>query len=394
MQVAGAASTVATEARDPGTVVAAVPARAGNPSEEPTVAPLEARTVAMVASGLVVVLFALHLGAAFFIPLLVSVFSSYALAPIVNRLERWRVPRALGAALTMLLVIAALALGVERTINSATDVLEDLPRAVQKLRYTVMSWDRDGRGPLKQVRKTADELQKLAGAAAAIEPAPPSVPAPPSAATNLFAIGTVNMALFVVQLVSVLFLTYFLLAAGNLFRQKLIQTLGPSLSTRKKALQILDDVNEVSQRYFALVLVMNVAAGLVTGVGMYLLDVRHPVFWGIAMAILHTIPYLGAAAVTGAVGLTAYLQFESVGAALLVASVPVAAALLIGVWLQTALMGRAVGMNAVVVFVALLFWGMLWGGWGLLLAFPIMASAKIVFGQIERLKPIAVLMSD
>ncbi len=202
------------------------------------------------------------------------------------------------------------------------------------------------------------------------------------------------MALFVVQLVSVLFLTYFLLAAGNLFRQKLIQTLGPSLSTRKKALQILDDVNEVSQRYFALVLVMNVAAGLVTGVGMYLLDVRHPVFWGIAMAILHTIPYLGAAAVTGAVGLTAYLQFESVGAALLVASVPVAAALLIGVWLQTALMGRAVGMNAVVVFVALLFWGMLWGGWGLLLAFPIMASAKIVFSQIERLKPIAVLMSD
>jgi predicted PurR-regulated permease PerM len=66
----------------------------------------------------------------------------------------------------------------------------------------------------------------------------------------------------------------------------------------------------------------------------------------------------------------------------------------IGVWLQTALMGRAVGMNAVVVFVALLFWGTIWGGWGLLLAFPIMASVKIVCGQIDRLKPIALLMSD
>jgi predicted PurR-regulated permease PerM len=48
----------------------------------------------------------------------------------------------------------------------------------------------------------------------------------------------------------------------------------------------------------------------------------------------------------------------------------------------------------VVVFVALLFWGMVWGGWGLLLAFPIMAAVKIVFTEIERLKPIALLMGD
>jgi predicted PurR-regulated permease PerM len=294
----------------------------------------------------------------------------------------------------MLLVAAALTLAVERTINSATDVLEDLPRAVQKLRYAVTSWSRDGTGPLKQVRKTADELQKLAGAAVVNEAAPASAPPSASTAGNLFAMGTASMAIFLVQLGSVLFLTYFLLAAGNLFRQKLIQTLGPSLTRRKKALQILNDVNEVSQRYFALVFVMNVAVGLVTGFGMYLLDVRHPVFWGIVMAILHTIPYLGAGAVTGAIGLTAYLQFDSVTAALLAAAVPLAASMAIGVWLQTALMGRAVGMNAVVVFVALLFWGTIWGGWGLLLAFPIMASVKIVCGQIDRLKPIALLMSD
>ena len=62
--------------------------------------------------------------------------------------------------------------------------------------------------------------------------------------------------------------------------------------------------------------------------------------------------------------------------------------------LQSALMGRAMRMNAVVVFVALLFWGMVWGGWGLLLAFPIMASIKIVCSEIERLQPIALLMSS
>ncbi len=115
---------------------------------------------------------------------------------------------------------------------------------------------------------------------------------------------------------------------------------------------------------------MNIMVGLVTAVGLYFLDVRHPGFWGIAMAILHTIPYLGAASVTGAVGLIAYLQFGNATQALVAAAVPLGAAALIGIWLQTALMGRTARMNAVVVFVALLFFGMVWGGWGLLLAFP------------------------
>ena len=125
-----------------------------------------------------------------------------------------------------------------------------------------------------------------------------------------------------------------------------------------------------------------------------MLDVRHPVFWGFAMAILHTIPYLGAATVTAAVGLIAFLQFETAGHALAAAAVPLGASLLIGIGLQTALMGRTARMNAVVVFVALLFFGMVWGAWGLLLAFPIMATIKMVFGEIERFKSVALLMGD
>ena len=380
----------------------AAPAQSNGTEIEQT-PPLDARTLAIVISTLVIVVFALHLGAAFFIPLLVSLFSSYALSPVVGRLERWRIPRALGAAITMLLVIGVLGIGIERTVSGATDVLEDLPRAVQKLRYAVTSWNHDSHGTLKQVRRTADELQKLAGAASVIEPAPatataerarPAVAEPAPDTAKIFAMGTASMSIFLGQLVSVLFLTYFLLAAGNLFRLKLIQTLGPSLARRKKALQILHAVHEVSQRYFALVVVMNVAVGLATGLGLYLLDVDHALFWGAAMAVLHTIPYLGAAAVTGAVGLTAFTQFESLTMALAAAAIPLAAATVIGIYLQTALLGRAGGMNAVVVFVALLFWGMVWGAWGLLLAFPIMASVKIVFSQVERLKPVAVLMSN
>jgi predicted PurR-regulated permease PerM len=358
--------------------------------------PFDVRTVAIVTAGLIVVPFALYAGASFFIPLFLSVFMSFALSPVVDGMERCRLPRAVGAAITMMLVAALASVGVQQALSGAAEVLDELPQAVQRLRVAVTTWQRDGQGPLKQVRKTADELQKLAGATATAgagsAPSPPPSAAPAPESKTLFVAGTARMAIFIGQLVSVLFLTYFLLAAGDHFRRRLMQGMGPSLAPRKKALQILDQIHELSQRYFALVLVMNIAVGTVTWAGLSVLDVRHAAFWGIAMAILHTIPYLGAAAVTAAVSLIAYLQFGSAAPALAAGAVPLTAAALIGIGLQTALMGRTARMNAAVVFVALLFFGMLWDGWGLLLALPIMATIKIVFGAIERLKPIAMLM--
>jgi predicted PurR-regulated permease PerM len=360
---------------------------------------VQTRTVALVALAVVVASFALHAGAVFFIPVVTSVFLSYALSPVVAFLERWRVPRALASVIAVVLVIIAASVVVQQTINSATEVLDELPQAVQKLRYAITSWERDGRGPLKQVSKTADELQKLAGATASATTATPPAANPPAAAAaagskTLFAAGTTGMAMFIGELASVLFLSYFLLAAGDLFRRRLLQMIGSSFATRRKALTILRQVQLINQRYFAVVLAVNVAVGIATGIGLYFLGVRHPVFWGIAIAVLHIIPYIGAAVVVAAVGLTAFAQFENLGLALAAASVPLLAASLIGIWLQTALLGRTARMNAVVVFGSLLFWGMVWGGWGLILAFPMVATAKIVFGEIDRLKPVALLMSD
>jgi predicted PurR-regulated permease PerM len=363
--------------------------------EERLAAPIEKRTVVMISVALIVLPFVLYAGAAFFIPLFVSLFMSYALSPLVDWMERCHLPRAVGAAMTMALVTVLVVLGVQQAFSGTAEVLEELPQAVQKLRYEVTAWQRDGKGgALKQVQKTADELQKLAGASTTAAGAPPApvASAPAAEPKQIVMAGTMGMAILIGQLVSVLFLTYFLLAAGDLFRRRLMQIMEPSLAVRKKALQILRQIHELSRRYFALVLAMNIVVGLVTAIGLFLLDVRHPVFWGMAMAIVHTIPYLGAASVTAAVGLIAYLQFGTLGYALMAAAVPLVASMLIGIGLQTVLMGRAARMNAVVVFVALLFFGMVWGLWGLLLAFPIMATIKIVFGEIERLKPVALMM--
>jgi predicted PurR-regulated permease PerM len=347
------------------------------------------RTSALVVIALVLVLAAVRFAEAFFIPLVISVFLSYALSPLVARLEVWRVPRALGAAFVVLAFVALCGAAVYRAGSDAVDLLELLPQAVEKVRVSFTAWQRDGVNPLHHVQETAAELEKLAVAAQpptagrAPKLTPPAAPAIDMRSALLMGTGSAIFAAG--QLFSVLFLTFFLLAAGHLFRRKLMQVVGPSFQRRKITLRILDDMHRVNQHYFAVVLVINLAVGIATGIAMCAIGVDRALVWGVAGAILHTIPYLGAAALAAAAGLAAYVQLGSLGSALAAIGLVLAIAGALGVGLQTWLMGRAARMNAPAVFVSLLFWGMLWGAWGLLLAVPIMVAVKTACDHIEPL---------
>jgi predicted PurR-regulated permease PerM len=354
------------------------------------------RTAALVVIAILLSLFALRVGAAFFIPLLVSIMLSYALSPAVNRLERWHVPRPFGAALVMVLLIAAGTAAIHRAGADAEALLEQLPKAVEKVRLAVSASQRAAPGPLEHVKRTATELEKLAGAAAPAAPAAPAAtPGTPPAIDmrSVLLIGTGSIVIALGQFASVLFLTFFLLAAGNLFRRKLMQLVGPPLARQKTILSILQEIHSLNQRYFAVVVLINVTVGICTGVGLYFLGLEHAELWGLAIAVLHTIPYLGAALVAAAVGLAAYLQFGTAQMALLAGGIPVGASIILGIWLQTMLMGRAARMNAASVFISLLFWGMLWGAWGLLLAVPMMVAIKTLCGNIEPLERYSSLLA-
>lgn len=336
---------------------------------------------------LILALAAVRAGAAFFIPLAISVFLSYALSPVVARLEQWRIPRALAAGIVVLSFAAASAAALYRTGSDAADVIELLPQAVEKVRLSLLDSQRDGAGPLHHVQETAAELEKLAVAAQPTDTAKPSVARPPAIDLgSLLIMGTGNAILAAGQIVSVVFLTFFLLAAGALFRRKLMAIVGPSLQRRKLTLHILDEVHRLNQHYFAVVLLVNLAVGAAVGIAMYAIGLDRALVWGLAAAVLHTIPYLGAAAIAAAAALAAYVQLGSAWAALGASALVLGIIAILGVGLQTWLMGRAGRMNAPAVFVSLLFWGMLWGAWGLLLAVPIMVAVKTVCDHTEGLR--------
>jgi predicted PurR-regulated permease PerM len=190
----------------------------------------------------------------------------------------------------------------------------------------------------------------------------------------------------------VLLLTYFLLASGAHFRRKLVQLVGPSLSRKKDAVNILEEIDVQVQRYLLAMLASNALLGVATWLAFLALGLDQAGVWGVAAGVFHFIPYLGPALIALGSGVAAFLQSGSPLYAIGVAGVSLLIAGLIGFGFMTWLQSRFARVNAAVLFIALLFFGWLWGVWGLLLGAPLVAIAKVVFDRVESLKPAGELL--
>jgi predicted PurR-regulated permease PerM len=190
----------------------------------------------------------------------------------------------------------------------------------------------------------------------------------------------------------VLLLTYFLLASGAHFRRKLVQLVGPSLSRKKDAVHILEEIDTQVQRYLLAVLASNALLGVTTWLAFLALGLDQAGVWGVAAGVFHFVPYLGPALIALGSGVAAFLQSGSPLYALGVGAVSLLLAGLIGFGFMTWLQSRFARVNAAVLFIALLFFGWLWGVWGLLLGAPLVAIAKVVFDRVESLKPAGELL--
>lgn len=141
-------------------------------------------------------------------------------------------------------------------------------------------------------------------------------------------------------------------------------------------------------------LMANVLLGVLTWLAFRLVGLDNAGAWAVAAGVLHFIPYLGPALTAVATGMAAFMQFESLSMAMLVAASSLIIAMLVGMVLVTWMCGKISNMNTTAVFVALLFWGWLWGIWGLLFAIPITGMVKVFSERVEDLRPVAELLSD
>jgi predicted PurR-regulated permease PerM len=246
------------------------------------------------------------------------------------------------------------------------------------------------------VRAAAAELNRAAAEAASggapVVAAPP--PAAPSALQKWISDQSTKALEVLVQIGIAGLLAYFLLAAGDAFRRKLAHLAGPTLAARRITVEILDEIDTQVQRYLMTMLVLNTMIGIATWAILLAFGVHHAGLWGVVAGIVHIVPYAGSALTIIATGVATFVQFDEIGRAVAVAALVGIAATLIGMGLSAWMLGRAFRMNSVAVFVALLFFGWLWGGWGLLVGVPLLAVVKTTADRIPALERIATLLGE
>ena len=376
---------------------------AADPAAQPEPVPLEgyrrALLVGVAVLAVIAVVGALYLARAFFVPLLIGILASYALGPLVDGLKAWRIPRAAGAALVLAALVGAIGWATLSIGDDAASMIAKLPEAARKVREHVGEARATGPSALQKITEAATELQGAADAASAGDKKPARPPAaairPPEGNVWVRDYMLAQSALLftvVAQAPIVLLLTYFLLASGEHFRRKLVQLVGPSLSRKKDAVRILEEIDVQIQRCLFAIVAANVLVGLGTWAAFEALGVEHAGVWGAGAAVLHSIPYLGPVVVAGASGVAAYLQFGTAMGAFTVAGISLLVAAAIGSLLMTWLQSRFARVNAAVLFIALLFFGWLWGIWGLLLGAPLVAIAKVICDRVDVLKPAGELL--
>ena len=338
---------------------------------------------------------ALYLARAFFIPLLIGILASYALHPVVDWLKTFHIPRAVAAALVLAVLVGGLSWVTVSLSDDFTAMIEKLPDAARKLRQSLSDARSGGPTALQNMQEAANELQGAAADAGAKPGAHVNTAkaTEPTAWLRDYAVAQ-SALLFAVagQTPIVLLLTYFLLASGDHFRRKLVQFVGPSFTRKKDALHILEEVDLQVQRYLLAMLVSNSLVGIATWFAFKALGMEHAGVWGAAAAVLHFVPYLGTVLLAIAAAVAGFLQFGTLWHALAMAGVAILIAVVIGLGFTTWLQGRFARVNAAVLFIALLFFGWLWGIHGLLLGGPLVAIVKVICDRVESLNPAGELL--
>ena len=356
-------TTTTDAASNGGAVVDAVPVEFVLASAEapptPAARPRSRGTLPVVGMFVLAVVVALHFGRAVLMPILFGMIMAVVLAPVVERLSRFRIPEPIGAAIVMLAMAGTLVLVIEVLVIPAWDVLAELPVQVQNLLAELLVWIRSFRFGSWLAPRDAADLTKQA------------------TAQGITMTGALLQMVqsFIISAISASLLAYFLLSSGDLFLGKLVRVL-PIFRDKVRAVTVVRTVQREVATYFASVSMINLGLGIGVTLLTWAFGLPMPWFWGALVALLNFVPYIGAGTSALLLLLAGMAFTASTGQAFLLMACFLGITFFEGQLLNPLLVGKRLALNPTVVFIALLFWGWLWGIGGMLLAVPLLIIIK------------------
>ncbi|HYC38787.1 MAG TPA: AI-2E family transporter [Usitatibacter sp.] len=349
---------------------------------------------AVVVLAVIASIFLLYWGAPFFIPLLIGVLITYALSPVTDLVTRFVRYRVAAATLVVTGVIALLGWGIWAWSDDAVALWQRVPVAARSIADSVKKVAQQPSSPVAEVKKAAAEIEAIAQTGKPPARTPPAAPNPtPISFWQLVWEGGKGAAVVATQVMVVVFLVFFMLASGDMFKRKIVRIVGETLSEKKITVQMIDEIDLQIRRYLGVLVVCNLLVGFGTWITFRMLGVEYAELWGVAAGILHTAPYFGPAIIAIASLLAGFMQFGEWPRALLVAGTTILVATLVGSVFATWLSARQTRMNTTATFIGLLFFGWIWGLWGILLGIPLLAIVKTICERYDGWQPVAELLS-
>lgn len=329
------------------------------------------------------------------LPLVAGIMISYALDPLVSFLDRVKIPRPISAALVLSALLGILALAALPLQSEAMKMLERIPDAIQQFEQQSRQQPKS-EGLMEKAQEAAKEIEESAARAEGpgdrVQATEVRIVEEPFDVRDYLMERASGGTMLVTQLFSVLFLVYFVLAIGTLYKRKIVRMSGPQFHSMRKAARILNEFHYQMRRFIFVMFLSAVFVGVFTWLAFILLGVEQALLWGVLAGIASAIPYLGPFLVFMGSGVAAFIQFGSVDMAIAVSVTSLFVTSIQGYLLTPWLTSQLSSLNAVVIFIGLLFWGWLWGPVGLVLATPILMMTKTLCDHVENLQGLGELL--
>lgn len=362
-----------------------------------------ASSAAVTLLAVLAVIAALWWGRSFMIPLTAGLMLALLVLPLtalIERLVRWRV---LATTCTLAVVIAVLVLAAGAFGDQLARVAGRAPDMISLVAQQISATDPGADSVLQRAREAFRELdraaERIAGtrplivtprskaaAAKAADAAASAAPPPPVSLSQTATVALRETAVsgsgVVIQLAAdltiILFIAFFVLSGGPPLANRFLDLWDARPGLRARAEHAALECARQIRIYGAVLLVTNSIIGAAVWLAFTFAGLPDAAGWGVTAAVLHVVPYLGMALLTGLGAAEAYLAHGTLAAALGMATFVVVLSTLLSTLVTSWLQGRAAKMNASAVFIGVVFWGALWGIWGLLLGPALVVLLKVV----------------
>jgi predicted PurR-regulated permease PerM len=361
-----------TRGQTVGSVTAKKTFRAAAEEDEDMPLPTDPRTIFLGGLFVLASMAALYVAEEVVLPVILAIVLKLLLQPLVRLLEDFHIPRAVGAVLSVLLVLLAFGGTISLLAGPAADWAGKLPEAIPKLKDS-----------LSFLQPPIDAFQammkQIGGEAGSSPPAPGMHPANWVGAV-LSGSATVTSGMFTTLLV-----LFYLLVSGETFLRRMVEIL-PRFKDKRQAVELSLHIERDVSAYLLTVACINAIVGIATGCVMWACGVANPVLWGAVAFVLNFVPILGAM-----VGIVIFLMASvlSLGVtwwALLPVGLYFGIHLLEGEFATPMLLARRFTINPVALILSLIFWYWMWGVPGAILAVPLLAIVKIVCDDLRPLR--------